>query len=97
MSPEAFAAVLLAYKGKGSITLYMKGVDPEDGLDIDPDATIPAADHPEFRQLADVPDADSLWIATDGPSSLGVGPIRVNIGQSTTLIDIRQISAIEFD
>jgi hypothetical protein len=97
MSPEAFAAMLIACNGRKSITLFMPGIDPEQGLDIDPDTTMLAKDHPDFEQLADVPDSDSLWVATEGPTSLGIGPIKVQIGRTTTLFDIRTISAIDLD
>ena len=97
MSPEAFAALLIACKGKGSIRLFMSGIDTEEGLDIDPDTVVLAKDHPGFESIADTPDSDSLWIATDGPSAIGLGPIKVRMGQTSTLIDIRTISAIDLD
>ena len=75
----------------------MPGIDTEDGLGIDPDTVVLAKDHPGFESIADTPDSDSLWIATDGPSAIGLGPIKVRIGQTSRLIDIRTISAIEFE
>lgn len=75
----------------------MPGIDPEEGFDINPNTVMLARDHPDFQELVDTSDSDSLWISVDGPASLGVGPIKVQLGHTKTVFDIRKISAIDFE
>ena len=95
MSPEAFSAILNGCRGKKSITLFMPGIDPDIGLDIDPNKVIPAAAHPAFAELAGTPDAGALWLLAEEASSVGVGPLKIRFAGETTLIDSRLISAID--
>lgn len=69
----------------------MPGIDPEEGFDINPNTVMLARDHPDFQELVDTSDSDSLWISVDGPASLGVGPIKVQLGHTKTVFDIRKI------
>ena len=96
MSPDAFAAILIACKGKASITLFMPGIDPDEGLDVDPDSVMLARDHPLFGELADSADADYLWLSAERSTTVGVGALKVELGGPSTLFDVRHISAIDY-
>ena len=97
MSPEAFSAIMLGCKGKKSVTLFMPGIDPDVGLEIDPETIVPAYAHPDFAALSGTPDADALWLVMDEATEVGLGPIKIRTSGTSTIIDARLISAIDFE
>ena len=95
MTSEAFASILAACAGKKRITLFMPGLDTDEGLEIDPEKVVPAKAHPMFENLPDNPDSDSLWLAFEEASLVGVGKLKVRVGGPSTLFDVRRVTAID--